>query len=52
MRGLPEEVRQAATKISYAVSRRSESLSWAASWPSGEGRSVAMVVDLDIVVVV
>jgi len=41
LRGLPEEVRQAATKISKAVRERSESESVAASWPSGEGRSSA-----------
>jgi len=41
LRGLPEEVRQAATKISKAVRERSESERVAASWPSGEGRSSA-----------
>lgn len=32
-------MRHAATKISYAVSARSESERLAESWPSGEGRS-------------
>ena len=44
--GLPEEVRQAATKISKAVRRRSESERLAASWPNGEGSTSATMADL------
>ena len=39
--GFPEEVRQAAMKISKAVRLRSESERLEESWPSGEGRSSA-----------
>lgn len=40
-RGFPADVRHAAAKISKAVTRRSESLSWPSNWPSGDGNSVA-----------